>query len=33
MKSGHGSLEAGFIDIRLLQAGEHMDGLVEAFKP
>ena len=28
-----GLAEAGFIDVRLLQAGEHMDGLVEAFKP
>jgi len=25
--------KAGFIRIRLLQSGEHMDGLVEAFKP
>jgi hypothetical protein len=25
--------EAGFIEIRLLQKGEHMDALVEAFKP
>ncbi len=25
--------QAGFVRIRLLQAGEHMDGLVEAFKP
>jgi flagellar biosynthesis regulator FlbT len=24
---------AGFVRVRLLQAGEHMDGLVEAFKP
>ena len=28
-----GLVEAGFIDVRLLQAGEHMDGLVEACKP
>jgi predicted O-methyltransferase YrrM len=28
-----GLAEAGFIDVRLLQAGGHMDGLVEAFKP
>jgi predicted O-methyltransferase YrrM len=28
-----GLVGAGFIDVRLLQAGEHMDGLVEAFKP
>jgi hypothetical protein len=28
-----GLAEAGFIGVRLLQAGEHMDGLVEAFKP
>jgi len=26
-------LQAGFLNIRLLQSGEHMDGLVEAFKP
>jgi predicted O-methyltransferase YrrM len=25
--------KAGFVRVRLLQAGEHMDGLVEAFKP
>jgi SAM-dependent methyltransferase len=25
--------KAGFIRVRLLQSGEHMDGLVEAFKP
>jgi SAM-dependent methyltransferase len=25
--------QAGFVSIRLLQKGEHMDGLVEAFKP
>jgi hypothetical protein len=25
--------KAGFIRIRLLRSGEHMDGLVEAFKP
>jgi len=24
---------AGFIRVRLLQSGEHMDGLVEGFKP
>jgi predicted O-methyltransferase YrrM len=28
-----GLAQAGFISIRLLQKGEHMDGLVEAFKP
>lgn len=28
-----GLAEAGFVSIRLLQKGEHMDGLVEAFKP
>jgi predicted O-methyltransferase YrrM len=28
-----GLQEAGFSSIRLLQKGEHMDGLVEAFKP
>jgi hypothetical protein len=26
-------LRAGFVRVRLLQSGEHMDGLVEAFKP
>jgi len=25
--------EAGFANVRFLKAGEHMDGLVEAFKP
>ena len=28
-----GLAQAGFVSIRLLQKGEHMDGLVEAFKP
>ena len=28
-----GLAQAGFIDIRLLRLGEHMDALVEAFKP
>jgi len=28
-----GLQEAGFSSVRLLQKGEHMDGLVEAFKP
>jgi predicted O-methyltransferase YrrM len=28
-----GLAQAGFVNIRLLQKGEHMDGLVEAFKP
>ncbi len=28
-----GLVQAGFADIRLLQSGEHMDGLVEAFRP
>ena len=28
-----GLQEAGFSSVRLLQTGEHMDGLVEAFKP
>jgi hypothetical protein len=28
-----GLTQAGFVDIRLFQKGEHMDGLVEAFKP
>jgi SAM-dependent methyltransferase len=28
-----GLSQAGFIKIRLLQQGEHMDGIVEAFKP
>ncbi|MGZ3494397.1 MAG: methyltransferase [Thermodesulfobacteriota bacterium] len=28
-----GLSQAGFTDIRLLKKGEHMDGLVEAFKP
>jgi hypothetical protein len=26
-------IQAGFVRVQLLQAGEHMDGLVEAFKP
>jgi len=26
-------IEVGFVRVRLIQAGEHMDGLVEAFKP
>jgi predicted O-methyltransferase YrrM len=26
-------IESGFVNMRLLQAGEHMDALVEAFKP
>jgi SAM-dependent methyltransferase len=29
----HGLTHAGFTRIRLLQSGEHMDGLVEGFKP
>lgn len=28
-----GLTHAGFIRVRLLQSGEHMDGLVEGFKP
>ena len=28
-----GLTQAGFINIRLLQPGEHMDALVEALKP
>jgi hypothetical protein len=28
-----GLMQAGFIRVRLLQRGEHMDGLVEGFKP
>jgi predicted O-methyltransferase YrrM len=28
-----GLTQAGFINIRLLRSGEHMDALVEAFKP
>jgi len=28
-----GLTQAGFVNIRLLQRGEHMDGLVEGFKP
>jgi len=28
-----GLMHAGFIRVRLLQSGEHMDGLVEGFKP
>ena len=28
-----GLAQAGFVRIRLLQKGEHMDGLVEGFKP
>ena len=28
-----GLTRAGFINIRLLQTGEHMDALIEAFKP
>jgi len=26
-------VEVGFVRVRLLQAGNHMDALVEAFKP
>jgi hypothetical protein len=25
--------EAGFVNVRLVQSGEHMDALVEAYKP
>lgn len=28
-----GLTEAGFVNVRLLQSGSHMDGLVEAYKP
>jgi hypothetical protein len=28
-----GLTSAGFIRVRLLKRGEHMDGIVEAFKP
>jgi len=29
----HGLVEAGFVEVRLLERGQRMDGLVEAFKP